>query len=81
MQNTVHLNDSHLMSLDAETERGDGRGVDNAQTVAFAALDLESIQVVGGCSDVKRVITPLAVDGSRVGNAKYVVSILWASTS
>lgn len=57
------------MALNAEAERSNGRSVDNTQAVTFAALDLESVQILGGRSDVKRVVASLAVDSSRVGNA------------
>lgn len=73
--NTIHLNDSHLVSLDSKPKRCDGRGVDHAQAVTLPALNLERIQVVGGGGKVERIIPALSVDRARVRDASRDVKL------
>jgi hypothetical protein len=72
VQNTVDLDDCHLVTLDSESELGEGRLVDDAEAVA---LSLDHVEHRPGCA-WSTIVTTLAVDETRVRNWLFATAIV-----
>jgi hypothetical protein len=78
-QDAIGLDDGAFVALNAEPIRRNGRGVDDPQTVTFAAFDLELVVVVELHSVVvcrSGIVFAFSIDSTRVGDPENRRDIL-----